>query len=320
MQPYYKRLYPLIKWFLSIISIGYFVLEWSNLDQSLFKGIVSTLQNNIAWILLVLALAIVNWSCEASKLRLLLKSEVKLKPIRAFFIVLAGVAISNFTPARTGEYIGRGLLLKKLHPFKVVIASITGNLAQVLLTYLLGLLAVIYFYFTTDLVQNWFGDNNYLFWGVFVLILVVVFVVFAKPLVATISKLVPFKIKKTLAIVKRYNQSVFGRIVGISFLRYVAFSLQFFILLQVFSGFSLPAESILLVPVAYLSQTLVPVPAVADISVRVVVATLLFGSFISKPDIMQTVTTIWFINLILPGLIGTFSLLISTLRKWWDLF
>ena len=42
----------------------------------------------------------------------------------AFLTILGGMAISNFTPARTGEYIGRGLLLKKVHPMKVVIATV----------------------------------------------------------------------------------------------------------------------------------------------------------------------------------------------------
>ena len=123
------------------------------------------------------------------------------------------------------------------------------------------------------------------------------------------------KIAKALNMIKRYDRKLYLRVVKISFVRYIAFAIQFYLLLQLFSDFSLPIEALLLVPAAYLMQSLVPVPAISDVGVRVAVSQLLFGSFILNAPILQAVTCLWFINLILPGLFGTIYLLFSSIRK-----
>ena len=96
----------------------------------------------------VFLLVILNWNFEALKFKLLLQNS-SLTQVKSFFTVLGGMAISNFTPARSGEYIGRSLLLKGIQPLKITIATVAGNLAQVLMTYGLGLISicVVYFFF-----------------------------------------------------------------------------------------------------------------------------------------------------------------------------
>jgi hypothetical protein len=115
--------------------------------------------------------------------------------------------------------------------------------------------------------------------------------------------------------IKKYDRKLYLVVVQIAFIRYLAFATQFYLLLQLFSDFALPIEALLLVPAAYLMQSLVPVPAISDVGVRVVVSQLLFGSFLLDAPILQAVTSLWFINLILPGLFGTVYLLISTIRQ-----
>ena len=73
--------------------------------------------------------------------------------------------------------------------------------------------------------------------------------------------------------------------------------------------------TIALIPIAYVMQSVAPVPAISDIGVRVFVTTLLFGSLLSDNTILHAVTCLWFINLILPGLIGTIYLVSSTVRN-----
>ena len=55
---------------------------------------------------------------------------------------------------------------------------------------------------------------------------------------------------------------------------------SFFLLLQLFSNFSLPVYTIALIPIAYVMQSVAPVPAISDIGVRVFVTTLLFGGLL----------------------------------------
>ncbi|MBT8326881.1 MAG: flippase-like domain-containing protein [Bacteroidia bacterium] len=311
----YKRFYPYLKWVISIVSLLFFGYQWTQLDAGVWDEILATAQHSIGWVILVLLLALINWNAEAAKLRVLLRSEIRLSPLRSFLIVLGGMAISNFTPARTGEYVGRGLLLKKLHPIKVIIATITGNLAQVILTYLLGLIAFFSFLLFTDKGSDWIDDTSKIGVAIGLLVLIILIVVYAKQILSKVKNVLPKKIQKTLNLVKRYNKALFLRVLQLAFVRYLAFSIQFFLLLQIFGDFALPWTSLTLIPVAYLLQSLVPVPAVSDVGVRVIVSQLLFGSLLLDSSILQAVTCLWFINLILPGIFGALYLLFSTFQN-----
>ena len=284
------------------------------MDNGNLTDIVLQFSKNPLIFSLVLILALVNWNAEAQKFKLLIRSEIRLTNIRAFFTILGGMAISNFTPARSGEYIGRGLLLKKLHPIKVVIATVTGNIAQVLMTYGIGLSCMVVMAFFGDYGSVW-QEFNKVWMLVMVMVLICLLIFFIQPLLRWLKPRIPKKITKAFKLIKKYDRKLFARVVAIAFIRYTVFAFQFFLLLQLFSNFSLPVYTIALIPIAYVMQSVAPVPAISDIGVRVFVTTLLFGGLLSDNAILHAVTCLWFINLILPGLIGTIYLVSSTVRN-----
>jgi len=310
----YKRFYPWLKWIFSALSLYFFYKQIIGLDSNLIGDIGAGIQRSPLLFALILFLAFVNWNAEAQKFKLLIREAILLTNLRAFLTILGGMAISNFTPARTGEYIGRGLLLKGLHPIKVVIATVAGNLAQVLVTYSLGLSCIGIALLFTD-----FGGvltlGSKLLYVALAFILILAFILNVKRLLPWLKEKLPRKLAKTLNLIKKYNKKLYTKVVVISFIRYTAFSVQFYLLLQLFSDFSLPLSALVFVPIAFLMQTLLPVPAVADLGVRAKVSQILFGAFLTENAIVQAVTSLWFINLILPGLFGTVYLLISTIRQ-----
>jgi hypothetical protein len=284
------------------------------MGTGVFTEIVEKLRQNPFLCFLIIFLALINWNAEAQKFKLLIRSEIRLSNLRAFLTILGGMAISNFTPARSGEYIGRGLLLKKLHPVKVVIATVTGNIAQVMMTYGIGLSCLVGMALWGDYGFVWQEFNK-----VWMLVMVMVFstllILFIKPLLRWLKPRIPKQITKAFKLIKKYDRKLFAKVVAIAFIRYIVFALQFFLLLQLFSNFSLPVYTIGLIPIVYVMQSVAPVPAISDIGVRVFVTTLLFGSLLSDNAILHAVTCLWFINLILPGLIGTIYLVSSTVRN-----
>ncbi|MFT5055375.1 MAG: hypothetical protein ACI80H_000071 [Pseudoalteromonas distincta] len=311
----YKRFYPWLKWIFSALSLYFFYQQIIGLDSNVIGDIGAGIQRKPLLFSLIILLAFVNWNAEAQKFKLLIREAISLTNLRAFLTILGGMAISNFTPARTGEYIGRGLLLKKVHPMKVVIATVAGNIAQVLMTYSLGLLSIGGVLLFTDMGGDWFSGDGKLIAILGLLFVIVLLLYFIQDILRIVKRYLPKKVAKTLNMVKRYDRALYLRVVQIAFLRYLAFGVQFYLLLQLFSDFALPIEALLLVPAAYLMQSLVPVPAISDVGVRVAVSQLLFGSFLLDAPILQAVTSLWFINLILPGLFGTVYLLISTIRQ-----
>jgi|TARA_B110000093_G_scaffold95130_1_gene102568 hypothetical protein len=311
----YKRFYPWLKWIFSALSLYFFYQQIVGLESNVIGEIGAGIQRKPLLFSLIILLAFVNWNAEAQKFKLLIREAISLTNLRAFLTILGGMAISNFTPARTGEYIGRGLLLKKVHPMKVVIATVAGNIAQVLMTYSLGLLSIGGVLLFSDMGGDWFSGDGKLIAILVLLFVIVLLLYFIQDILRIVKRYLPKKVAKTLNMVKRYDRALYLKVVQIAFLRYLAFGVQFYLLLQLFSDFALPVEALLLVPAAYLMQSLVPVPAISDVGVRVVVSQLLFGSFLLDAPILQAVTSLWFINLILPGLFGTVYLLISTIRQ-----
>ncbi len=85
--------------------------------------------------------------------------------------------------------------------------------------------------------------------------------------------------------------------------------------MQMFSDASLELWHLLVIPSAYLLQSVVPVPAISDVGVRVAVTQLLFGSVLGEEIILQSVTLLWFLNFIVPGLIGTVYLIYTNFKQ-----
>jgi len=310
----YLRFYPLLKWIFSALSVYFFIRQLRSVEEDLFGGIITGLVGHPYVFAVIVLLALVNWNAEAQKFKMLIAAVVDLSNIRALLTILGGMAISNFTPARTGEYIGRGLLLKSIHPIKVVIATVAGNIAQVFMTYSLGLICIAAALLCTDFGGGFTHGYKLLYVGI-LCILMLGFIARVKRILPWVMQRLPGKLANTLSLIQKYDKKLYSKVVGVAFLRYAVFASQFYLLLQLFSGFVMPISVLALIPIAYLMQSLVPVPAVSDVGVRVVVSQMLFGAFLTDDAILKAVTCIWFINLILPGILGTIYLLTSTIQK-----
>ena len=206
------------------------------MGSGVFTEIVEKLSQNPFLCFLIIFLALINWNAEAQKFKLLIRSEIRLSNLRAFLTIFGGMAISNFTPARSGEYIGRGLLLKKLHPIKVVIATVTGNIAQVMMTYGIGLSCLVGMALWGDYGFVW-QEFNKVWMLVLVMVFITLLILFIKPLLRWLKPRIPKQITKAFRLIKKYDRKLFAKVVAIAFIRYTVFALQFFLLLQLFSNF-----------------------------------------------------------------------------------
>lgn len=263
---------------------------------------------------LVVLLMLVNWFLESAKFRVLLRTDHPPSKLKAFFTVLGGTTISNFTPARTGDYIGRSVLLKKTHPIKVILATVTGNILQLIMTYLIGSLCFMFLLFNDKLEVSIREYSSKLYLAFAIVFLAFFVLRMAPKLYEKYKNKLPSFINKGLRMIRHYNTSMLTHATLLSFGRYLSFSIQFFLLLFIFSSQTLSLNILFFIPVAYLLQSLVPVPAVADVGVRVMFSAMLFGSIIPEQDILLAVSSLWFINLIFPAMLGALYLLYSILK------
>ena len=139
-----------------VLAAFYFIFEklTSNelLSLSLFnEQLFSALQKPI-WLLIVILLCTdANWLLEIFKWKTLVFTEKRITFLEAYEQCLASLTVSIITPNRIGEYGAKAMFFEKEKRKKILALNLTGNLIQLSVTCVFGLLGILFF-----LVCNYF--------------------------------------------------------------------------------------------------------------------------------------------------------------------
>jgi uncharacterized membrane protein YbhN (UPF0104 family) len=257
---------------------------------------------NVNWYLLlvVLVLGIVNWGIETYKWRFLIYNVKQISFLHAFRLVLTGITISLITPNRVGEIPARAYLLNDKENLKqLVYYTFIGSYAQLLLTWIMGLIGL---YFTLSLIDIDISLNSLMVLAVLMILLVVAFFYFEK------IKLMVFKFFKIEPVLlKHSNQFLFALLY--SFLRYVIFFVQYWLVLEAFNIHFIAIISLWLIPVCFLIASAIPTLLISELGVRSSVAVLVFSSLTDNNlSIISASVILWVINIGFPAILGLFGL------------
>lgn len=254
---------------------------------------------NINWYLLivVLVLAIVNWGVETYKWQFLIANVKRVSFAHAFKLVLTAISVSLITPNRVGEIPARAYLLNDKENLKhLIYFTFIGSYAQLLLTWFMGGIGI---YFTLSLIDITISLNNLMALGALLMLLMAVFFYFDK------IKLMVFKIEPVL--LNQPNQFILALVY--SFLRYVVFFVQYWVLLEAFNIHFTTISSLWLIPVCFLIASAIPTFLISELGVRSSVAVLVFGSLSDNNlSIISASVLLWFINIGIPAIVGLFGL------------
>lgn len=260
----------------------------------------------------VLLLAPLNWMMEAVKWQMLLKKIQPLPFFRAFASTLTGIAFALVTPNKIGDFAGRVLYLENKNRLRAVIATLVGNLAQTLVTFVFGIVGLVYF--------NIYHPGS---WQLLTLIGALAALILLVYLYLNIDKIADKaegkrwlrKIIISIRILKRYSRKDLLKLLLVSLVRFCIYNLQFLILANV-CGAGVPWVSGFLVSgLMFWMITVIPSIFLADLGVRGFVAGLLFtqtGIATNGVAILAGSYIIWILNLVIPAIIG--SILILSVR------
>lgn len=272
------------------------------------------------FLLLAVALMPLNLLLESVKWRFQIQKLENVQLNKAFTAVLSGISVSMFMPNRIGDYLGRVFILEKGSHIKGVLLTMIGSMAQLLVTIVIGSVALLFFLSKVDFQIS---QTQWVYSGVFVLVVILVlagvFMYFNINLLYYIAKvLIPQESQRVLPYVEvfsYFNQGQLAYILVLSFLRYLIFSMQFILFLW---AFELPVtylQAMMLVGLSYLLITLIPTVALSELGVRGSVSIYLFSlwfkavnqDFLSfEVGVFVASSAVWFINIILPALLGVF--------------
>ena len=244
--------------------------------------------------IIALLLMPVNWGLETIKWRMLLKTKTPFP--KSLQSVIAGITIGFVTPGRSGEFVGRVMFLNEDNKSKVFFLSSIGGLAQTAASLVIGV----------PFIYLWRND------------LLITQIVTGSALVYLLAYFRFDLLNKVLSkwsFLQRYGLLIeHGDLPDIetqvwvlllSMLRFTVYLVQY-VLLLMFFGVSNNELGLLIHSVAYLlAQTFSPLMPLLDFSFRGASALYVFKDFSNNNlAILTTVMLVWFINLVVPAVIG----------------
>jgi hypothetical protein len=258
--------------------------------------------NTAMFFFAALAMLPVNVAFEALKWQRLVASAAPLSFLQAVRSVLSGIAASLITPNRIGEYPARILQMKERHSARLVSVSVLGACAQLLALMLAGLVGLGYWCVLHPQALPWtvFGVA-----AAGTALLATLYFSFERwaPRIEGIRWL--RKLHLWGRMLYRFSLKEQWLILGISLLRFLVYSFQYWLLLH-WQGISLPPwEGMLLCALFFWAMAVIPSIALAELGIRGVVSLFVFGSYSpNAAGIAFATFVLWVMNLMLPALAG----------------
>ena len=267
---------------------------------------------SIGWLIAAFVGVAINWGLEAAKWKRLLAHTESVSLGKAYRGVLTGVAFTLFTPNRIGEYLGRIWHLDSSSRGAAVSLSIAGGMAQLFVTCLFGMISVELLWrggFQISVLPDQaiaLLILKIIGWSATVLLLLIYFSVGE---IGTFLGRVRWlrSIQSGLIGLSQLSRSELWQVMGLSLLRYFVFLIQYYFLFRFFGVELAWTISILSVALTFLLLALIPGMALAELGVRGKLSLLIVGAFSANSiGIVLAVTSVWFLNLIVPAIVGGF--------------
>lgn len=254
----------------------------------------------------VVVLMFANWLLEVVKWKYLCRHIEPISFWRATQSVFCGLTWAVFTPNRIGEYGGRVMFLQPRKRIFGVVAMGVGALAQLVLTSVAGSLSIAWFanrFFDLSVaggVAVWLGAALYA--GFFLMLY------FNVSWINSGIKRLRFlrKSHRFFEILTRYSLRELTTVFLNSLARFVIFTSQYCILMLVIIPDIDFLPMLLLIFILFFVQAALPTLDLFDFGVRSITASYLYAH-ITDQDIavMAIASCVWFINLILPAILGS---------------
>jgi uncharacterized membrane protein YbhN (UPF0104 family) len=317
----HKNFLPLLRTILGLAAMVYLIQSIYQVyisDSHFWTGFWQFSPLSALLLFIVLLMMPLNWGIEMIKWRILTRKIEKLSTAKIAKSILIGISLGMITPRRTGEFAGRIMMLSPGNRLKGLLLNTAGSMSQLFITLLwgtAGLIAILKFLPEEKLLNSPGFMLNY----DLILTLGIIFTLSIPILIGFLSNS-GFRLRNNSRIASHLNNlfdtfsclSV-NDLLGLfmlSFVRYIVFVFQFWILMIV-AGLHVPViDFFALAAVIYLLMALIPLSAIWELGVRGSVALFVFGLYfpegiLFQPAVIAASTGLWIINLALPALAGS---------------
>jgi hypothetical protein len=272
--------------------------------ETLLKGIDSG--RAIFVMSCVVLLMLVNWVAEAFKWKYITRELVSITSWQAVEAVFCGLTWAIFTPNRIGEYGGRVMFLPNRKRIAGMFVMAIGSFGQNVITNVLGLIALMWFAFTFLHINIAISLALSLAALGFMALLLVFY--FNIGWLVTLLNRISFlkKYHRFFDVMAKYHTSELLNIMWFCLTRFFVFSFQYYLVIHLLLPDMPVFPMMMMVFILFFIQSALPSLDLLDVGVRSMTATAFF-TYITDQNIavMAAVSSIWFINLILPAILGS---------------
>jgi len=280
----------------------------SNDNLKRFEALIAGIDRNQATFIMscVVLLMLVNWVTESFKWKYLTRGLVNITAWQAIEAVFCGLTWAIFTPNRLGEYGGRVMFLPNRKRIHGVFIMAIGSFGQNVITNVLGLTALVWFVFTYLHVNIALSLALSLAALGFMALLLVFY--FNIGWLVTLLNRIRFleKYHRFFDIMARYHTGELLNIMWFCITRFMVFSFQYFLVIHLLIPAMPVFPMMMMVFILFFIQSALPSLDLLDVGVRSMTASAFFA-YITDQNIavMAAVSSIWFINLIVPAILGS---------------
>ena len=291
-----KTLILLLK--ISIIALAFYFIysQLVNGNNIIWSEFETQIKNKFTiWIIiLLLAFSIANRYFEILKWKNLVSFIIPISTYESTKQVLAALTAGIVTPNGIGEYAGKALYFEKSKSKLIVLLNLICNGVQMIFTILFGLIGL-------------FILNYYQFGFIIIGIGIALFLLI---ILTKNFKIKGYSLNVLFEKINEIPKKIHQKNIVLGFSRYIVFSHQYYILFLIFDV-HLPYVTLMsTIAVVYFLASSLPSFQMFDFAVKGSVALFFFGKFnVNEWIIIFISTLMWFLNVVLPVIIGSFYVL-----------
>mgnify|MGYP000014432029 FL=1 len=275
-------------------------LNFSDFTSFLLKKNVFSLKN----IIFLMILSVLNWFFEILKWQVLVHFIKKISFKNATEQSLGALTASLFTPNRIGEYGAKAIYYTSNFRKRIMLVNLMSNLLQMTVTIILGVTGLSFYILKYDPEINYYKLARFL---VFVLIAILLL---SFGLTKSRLTIKGFSIEKIKGFVVEYPKNKLVLVFLFSMIRYLIFSFQFFMLLQIFQVNLSYLNAMIIITAMYLLASIIPTIFIFDVIIKGSVAVYLFSvADINELIVLSIITIMWLLNFVMPSLFGSYYVL-----------
>ena len=281
-------------------------LDLRDFKDFLYQNNLFSFQN----IVFMLILSTFNWFLEILKWQNLVSFISSISFKNATEQSLSALTVSLLTPNRIGDYGAKAMYYPKPIRKKIMLLNLIGNMMQMSVTIIFGIIGLLFFVFYYSLELDYFKIS-------IVLILMLAFLLLVRySLKKGRFEVKGFSLPKIFKFLQTISAEIGLKTMIYSIFRYLVFSFQFYFLLQIFGVTIDYFTAMMVITTMYLLSSVIPSIFIFDVVIKGSVAVYLFSMLgVNDWTILYIVTLMWLLNFVVPSIIGSYYVLNFNLSK-----